>query len=541
MNLSEELRAAASERDQAVIKEQLLIKKGLQSDDPADVLAAVKWKDIQPREKVNIKSYVIDPNDSSFASQGFAEKNLSITFDALRRMSYTPIIRSIINTRVEQVATFTSPQPDKYSPGFVIERINNKTKRITTEDQRIIENLTQTVLDCGSLSNKWHGDDFDSLLRKLTQDTLVYDALTYEIIRNRKGIPVEIIATDASTFRLAAPPTESTLDKAKNNQVKGYLPTVVQIHDGVIYSEFYPWELCYGIRNPTTSIYNHGYGVSELECLVQTVTYMLWADQYNGNFFKQGSAPKGILNVKGEINQSSLNQFKQHWYGQVAGVQNAHRIPVLQGDMVEFINLQMSSKDMEFAKFHEYLIKVACAIYKIDPSEVGFNLGGSSEQKPLFDSNNEARLKYSKDKGLRPLLKAHEMHLNKYLVSAINKDFRLKFVGLESSTAENELEAHIKSMSNFMTINEIRELRGLKKIKGGDIIANSYYMQSMSQMEQQNQQQGFGGDDEGGDEDNDDPWMKYLNSDNEGVEEEENPFQKGLETYIEDLNKEYVV
>ena len=55
---------------------------------------------------------------------------------------------------------------------------------------------------------------------------------------------------------------------------------------------------------------------------------------------------------------------------------------------------------------------------------------GSSDAKPMFEGNNEARLKYSRDKGLKPLLKRIEFWINMWIVSQLEKDYELRFVGI---------------------------------------------------------------------------------------------------------------
>jgi hypothetical protein len=57
--------------------------------------------------------------------------------------------------------------------------------------------------------------------------------------------------------------------------------------------------------------------------------------------------------------------------------------------------------------FDIWLRKIAAAVFQIDPAEINFyqsaNSGGSA---PMFEGNQEAKLKISRDKGLRPLLSA---------------------------------------------------------------------------------------------------------------------------------------
>src|SRR5690606_23266229 len=113
--------------------------------------------------------------------------------------------------------------------------------------------------------------------------------------------------------------------------------------------------------------------------------------EYNRKFFSQGSAPKGILRVKGNMNEDKLAQFRQQWTSMMQGVTNSWKTPIMEADTVDWIDLHKSHRDMEFTSWIEYLIKSACAVFSIDPAEVNFPLSGGAE-KALFEGDNKHRL-----------------------------------------------------------------------------------------------------------------------------------------------------
>ena len=530
------------------LQKNIVLQKAMASNDVDKIVEAAKYyKDVEKRPESNLKSYTIDPWD--FTRQfGYKDKPTSLSYDTLRKMGRTPIINAIITTRVEQVAAFSEPCYDDKGVGFVIRKkkgyLNSEDVKPTKLDEAKIEYITEFIMNCGSAQNAWHGDSFGTFLRKITRDSLELDQLTFEVIRNRKGIPQEFIATDAATFRIADSFDD---DKYKNNdkvQVNGYYPSYVQVYQNQAISDFYPWELCFGIRNHYTDIRLNGYGVSELENIINVITWMLYSDTYNGKFFSQGSAPKGIIKVNGSINEAKLQEFRQQWMGMVAGVQNAWRTPVIEADKMEWIDLQKGNRDMEFTKWQEYLIKLSCASYKIDPAEIGFPMSGSSESKPMFEGNNEARLKYSKDKGLQPLLKMLEHKINKYVVNALDEHFEFKFVGLNPESEAEMVDLDIKKAGTFMSIKEIRKKYGLPELPKDedDIILNPYYFQMWSQqqakkdqgnqesnaaMGQENPGQGF--EDEQQDDGKD---YENFMAQNGGAAEEEDPFAKAFDNFI---------
>lgn len=554
MNYAKQLQSIDYAQKKMEIKRMSIIEKAAKSDNPDDVIAATKA--MQKVSGVNknvspVKAFFIDPLDFN-SNLGYKDKTFTLTYSTLRKMAGTPIINAIIKTRKNQIADFAEPQADRYSTGFVIRK---KAKlgegmEMSDKEKKIANKITDFILNCGRESS-WTTDDFDTFIRKIVDDSLTYDQMTFECIRNRKGELERFLATDASTFRFA----DCAFREDYNNpyftgkggslwynsmpldnyhEIDGYLPQYVQIYQGGVVNQFYPWELCFAVRNPSTSIYSNGYGTSELEELINVVTSMLWGDEYNRRFFSQGSAPKGLLRVKGNINEAALQQFKQQWQAMISGVMNGWKTPVVEAD-VDWIDLQKNNRDMEYSSWMEYLIKLACAIYSIDPSEIGWDISRSGGNSGLFEASQAERIQNSKDKGLYPMLKFIQRKINKYIVEPIDPDFEFVFMGMNGITIEKELEMDIKKMSNFQTINETRQKWDLPELEvTGDVISNSIFWQAYSQEKQQNQQmqggfEGFGGggedeaeEDSGGYENPFDSFNNEDEDEDEDVDNEDN-------------------
>ena len=579
INYANQLKAVDYARQKLEFKRMSIIEKAAKSDNPDDLIAASNaMQEIKKKAEQPTKAFFIDPLEFN-ANLGYKDKPYSLTYTTLKRMSKTPIINAIIKTRKNQVAGFAEPQSDKYSTGFIVQKKRQKgdDTKMSKEEQKIANSITDFIMNCGG-QNSWTDDDFDTFIRKIVDDSLTYDQMTFECIRNRRGKLERFIATDAATFRLAdsAFMADYTNPYIKKNGIwvnenlriqnqaemkNGYYPTYVQIYQNALASEFYPWELCFGVRNPSTSIYTNGYGCSELEELINIVTSMLWGDEYNRRFFSQGSAPKGLLRVKGNMNETALQQFKQQWQAMINGVMQSWRTPVVEAD-VDWIDLQKSNRDMEYSAWNEYLIKQACAVYCIDPTEIGWDISRSNGNTGLFEGSEAERMQNSKDKGLYPLLKFVQRKINKYIVEQINPDYEFLFIGMEGMTVDAELEMDIKKLNSFMTINEIRAKNNLPELEeNGDIIENSIYFQAHNASQQQamgGMGMGgmFSGGEEGGDEDEDEdedynPFDYYANdegeendegAENEEVDEEKgenNTFAKAFDAFFEkELNKE---
>lgn len=435
------------------------------------------------------KAYT-EPPLQLMESLGYKDKPTSLTYNLLYSMSVkNSVVGAVINTRINQVSSFT--KPSRYNTdnlGFQI-RLRDPNATPTDEQMRVISALELFIEHCGYNKDN-DRDDFDTFIRKVVRDSLTYDQLTFEILRDRRGKPAEFLATDASTIRAASENFEyesymGGTAPGKNQEVK-----FVQVIDGTVQAWFTAKELAFGVRNPRTSIYLQPYGFSELEQLITQITSHLYAEDYNSKFFSQGGTTKGIINIKqdpnGVMNNEQLESFKRQWRAQVTGLTGAWKTPVLQvPNGIEYINVSQSNREMEFEKWMNYLINIVCAVYQIDPAEVNFpnNGGVAGNGGSVFEGSNEAKLKNSKDKGLRPLLRFIESMINKYIISEFSDEYVFNFVGIDDKTEEEQIELDMKKVKSYKTVNELRAEKGLDSLgEEGDVILDASWMNYKSQM-----------------------------------------------------------
>jgi hypothetical protein len=508
-----------------------LYDMAMHSDDPNIIIKAQNsLTNNGQRTGAIIKSMLVDPLEFQ-SSFGYKDKPTRLTYSMLSKMASSPFTAITINTRVNQVIKFCQPQKDKYSIGFEIRPKNKKIKIKKAQEKRIAE-LTEYLLESGNGGYRWGRDDFETFISKITRDSLIYDQYTFEVLENRKGIPEEFFATDASTYRVVN--NKNRKQQYESDPLTGQrcLPKYAQIYNGNIEAEFYPWELCFGTRRPRTDLNITGYGFAELEELVTVITSLLWSDEYNKRFFSQGSAPKGIIRISGSnIGEQKIKEFKRAWQSQMSGVYNSWKTPIMEADKMDWIDLTKTNKDMEYSNWQEYLIKIHSALFLIDPSEMGFNIANSSNASTVFETNNESKIKYSKDKGLTPILRNLSKNINRYLINRIDPEYEFAFVGDDATTEETMLDRMIKQVSNFKTIDEVRTANGDKPLGeegGGNLILNGSYMSWYNNQQIMKQQQQSQSNEDQGEAQNQDDDSQYDDSN----EDDSNPFEKDLQDFL---------
>ena len=412
----------------------------------------------QPVLGDQVKSLFWDPYTIS-DQVGFADRPSQISFATLASIVWrVPVVHSIIQTRVNQVSAFATPQASRFDPGFRI-RLRDPRHRPTRAANNYGLELQRMFVQTGAVSDPRGRDSFEAFLRKLTRDSLTYDQACFEVVPGRNGRPSEWYAVDAASIRRA---TSKNLFHRPEDQEVAY----VQIYDNAVITEYTVEELGFMVRNPRTDLRAQGYGTSELEMLVSTVTSILYAWNYNQQAFSQGMMQKGLLNITGSMTEENLRALRRQWYQQTSGVENAWRTPITNAEKIEWINLQASNKDMEYSAWMDFLIKVACAVYQMDPIEVNFKYGAGGS-KSMFDSGNKSKLVESKDRGLRPLLRHIARVLDTMIVQRIDPDFTIEFVGLDSMSPKEAADLATQRVRTLFTLDEMRAENDLPPLPDG--------------------------------------------------------------------------
>lgn len=526
---------------------QSKLQAALNSNDAGEIMKANLYLGEINRQPTKIQSVFFDPNDISGNGRGFKDSKGVLSFSVLRRMGDIHIVKSIVSTRVEQIMNFMDFSEDEQKEGFTIRKkkslFSTGDEKLTNEDKKKIAKIVD-FLEKGGWTDKW--DNVDSLqefVSKIMSDSLTLDQLAFEMVRNRMWELQKFRAVDASLIRFLDSVDPRQREGFEQYRFKGHLPRYCMVWDEMILHNpitkepilYYPWELGFGIRNKTSDVRRNGYGVSELETLVNIITWILWGFSYNANFFSQGSQPKGFINIKNpNISNSTLQEFRQAWTQTMAGVYNSHRTPVINGIDLEWVDLQkLSNRDMEFNEWIKFLIIMTCSVYRIDPSELGFNF---KESQQIFGQDGQReRLKHSREKGLKPLLIFLQDIITKYIVSELDENYEFAFTGIEVEDEEAQVKLDSEKLSSGMVSMQdiFKKYNGRDFDPEKDIILNQVY-QGMKQVEEQNKMFGAsqpGQQPEGVPEDEEDPFAQYKSFN-------ENPIMKpAVDYYLKNLYK----
>lgn len=433
--------------------------------------------------------------------QGYIQKPTLLT-DLHKTLMYLkdPVIAAIVQTRATQVSEFSEEQEDKYHSGFIFKKRNGG--EITEEDKAALEELTRFIANCGVVDDERIDADelmnFETFLKLITKDCLIYDPVAVEIVPDHQGFVHHFLPVSAASIRLAAPNITQAAINEYWNEIedfdqeladKGKYKTV-QVVNGQIRRAFTRDQLVYEFRNPVNDFFTNGYPIGELDLLMNVISAHINAETFNSSLFTNGFVSQGIINLKGDVDDEQLKALRRSWYSQGVGPNAMFKTPIINSpEGIEFLKLDVSHREMEYSNYINHLVKLMCAVYQISPEEIGFSSSGKSEGgggNSQNYNNVEKRLKISRDRGLRPLLRFLEHVINDKILARYNPElfakYKFEFVGLDIEDRDKETERHGKEVKTSKTFNEIRKEKGLPPIEGADFIGDPVFYEWYSTM-----------------------------------------------------------
>ena len=433
-----------------------IVKSAIAENTPTAILS--KADDIKP------SVYDVPFNNQlGYPFSGYTNRKdgMSVTFDTLKIFSINyDVARACINHRKRQ--------------------IQNLEWEIIPKDEKANVKSFKTDIDTITkfFKKPAHMNDFIIWTDKIIEDMLVYDAITLWKDKTYGGQLAELIPIDSSTIRIKV-----TSD--------GYIPeppdvAYQQIIKGKLYSEYSTDELMYEMMNPRNS---SPYGLSPLESLVIGVDAALKSQITNSNMLSEGAVPEGFLMTPPNWTGDQIKDFQIWFDSLLAGNSRfGSRIKAIPGGTgVGYIPTKKQD-DMRYLEFEKWLLMKTCALFDVQPSDIGFLENATY-------NNSEGQKQAGLQRGLIPTSLFLQRMFNKIIEEDFqNEDLIFQWKGLQVTDDEFELDLSTKMIAlGGKTIDEWRTQQGLKPFnlpytKEPFVMSNGVPL-LLSQVDEQKQQQ----------------------------------------------------
>lgn len=388
----------------------------------------------------------------------------------LKALAKNPFIFSVIRTLKDEAST--TKWEIRYKKEFAAEAFQKKNKPkvkadVVGDNQKtevVGDNKpAEEVDDIQRISNWFYnpnGNDesFSEIIGQWVVDLCEVDAAVGVKVFNKKQEFSQLFARDGGSF-------------LKNPDIYGYIgnrdeivlpykefnPNLTMPYKIKIYAAAYAetaayyqygWtgnalpvpfgrrEIMYIMSNPRTDSI---YGRSPLEVIEDVLITLVYGTQYNTDFYLNGNAPDGLINLVG-ADQDISKAFQDRMKDKFKTTDNSlgyqrrvgHQYPVYGGPDAKFVPFQLSSKDMEIIEQQKWFTKLVWSAFGVTPDEMGYT----------EDSNkavSQTQTGVHKRKALKPLLKKIEYAINSQLMTELDPTGKFEFA-FEDYDIEEELK-----------------------------------------------------------------------------------------------------
>lgn len=199
----------------------------------------------------------------------------------------------------------------------------------------------------------------------------------------------------------------------------------------------------------------------------ETIALALAATEYLGRFFANYAVPKGALHVKQVLTPEAKTALRKDWEKRFAGLKNAHRLAILDGDM-ELKQLGMTNTDAQFLELYRQISSdLAAKIWGIPP-----HLIGDTEKQTSWGSGIEQMNIGYVVHTVQPILEEWEQSLDATLLSSASRRrhfFEYNVDGLLRGDFKARMEGFALMVQwGMATPNEVRRKMNLPPLTGGD-------------------------------------------------------------------------
>jgi HK97 family phage portal protein len=111
-------------------------------------------------------------------------------------------------------------------------------------------------------------------------------------------------------------------------------------------------------------------GVSPITYARESVGLALATEEYGARLFKNDAKPGGILEHPGKLSDEAHLRLKNSWQSAHAGVQNAHKVAILEEGM-KWTRIGVSSQDSQFIESRKFQIEEIARIFRVPPHLIG--------------------------------------------------------------------------------------------------------------------------------------------------------------------------
>lgn len=217
------------------------------------------------------------------------------------------------------------------------------------------------------------------------------------------------------------------------------------------------------------------YGLSPVQVAALAINKLNEGDKWNSALLQNAAVPSGALISSQRLGDEQFNRLVSQFQEKYQGAVNARK-PLLLEDGLDWKELSVTPKEMDWIEGHKMSALQIAQIYNVPAELIG--IVGATHQ-----NRKEAR-KALYSEVVLPSLRRLRDAFNNWLVPRFGKSLELDINTdkIEALSEDRDSLWERIAKSDFLTVNEKREIVGYEAIEGGDVIMLSSTLSPLSAM-----------------------------------------------------------
>ena len=190
-----------------------------------------------------------------------------------------------------------------------------------------------------------------------------------------------------------------------------------------------------------------------------------FAANWSRNFFFNSAIPSILFKFKKKLDPEQLEMFMRQWEAKMRGVNQAHKIAAISGD-VETEPLGADMNKMNLVEQREFNRSQILSIYQVPKSIVAIS-------DDVNRANAHATIAAYMERTIDPKMRKLVAHLNEFYLKRFwpNEELFFDYTNPVPQDREQQLKVYESGLKyGWLTINEVREEENKIPVEGGDSI-----------------------------------------------------------------------
>lgn len=201
----------------------------------------------------------------------------------------------------------------------------------------------------------------------------------------------------------------------------------------------------------------------------QSIGVALATDEYSGSFFANGAMAKHLITSDKKISPEQVDELRRIYSEKYAGTNNSGK-PMVLSEGLKLNELSMTSADAELLESRKYQVIDIARAFGVPPHMIGAQETTSSWGSGV-EQMSIGFVKYT----LNPYLNRITDEVNRKIFRTSRYYIEFNLDGLLKGDSKAESEALRQAIGGsqgigWMTPNEVRKLKNLPPIAGGDVL-----------------------------------------------------------------------